>query len=508
MAEMPDWPAGLEREDFPTIIHALRFAAERNPEMTAVVCLGETMTYAELNSAAAAIADQLIERGISRGDRVALIAKTSVRLPALIYGVMGAGAHLTMMNPHFTAREWTPLCEIAQPKLAICDEDLAESFQSFSDTFGFDVLRNDEIDLHLNSGDWHEEHMPDGADLGVLLFTGGTTGISKGVPHTHQEILASLISIEDRWHTIPGEEVYLTVPPLFHIVGLYHGVYQPVYGCATAIFMPRFDPAETFKLIEKHKVTIFVAGVPTAYTALLAHPACKETDFSSLKFAGGGGAPLSEENLNEWQTVAGVPALEGYGMTEGAPTCTNGINLERKPLSVGRPVFGVQLQIIDVETGSTEMPVGEPGEIRVRGHHVVSTYFNNEEANRTAFQDGWLYTGDIAYKDEDGYVFIVDRSKDMAIVSGFNVFPREIDEVLVTHPGIMEAAAIGIPHPEKGEVIKAYISLLDGTDLSEDDVISFCRENLVGYKIPAEIEFRQELPKTPVGKIDKKQLRT
>jgi len=507
VAQSPDWPEGLEREDFPTIVHALRYAAERNPDMPAVVCLGETMTYRQLDTAAASFANFLIGRGIRRGNRVALVAKTSVILPALIYGAMGAGAHLTMMNPHFRIREWTPLCEIAQPKLVVCAGDVVDAFEELKDTFEFDVLEVSDVDLGGNETEWQENHLPEGDDLGVLLFTGGTTGISKGVPHTHRQILASLISIEDRWHTTPGEEVYLTVPPLFHIVGLYHGVYQPVYGRATAIFMPRFDPEETFKLIQQHKVTICVAGVPTAYTAMLSHPSCRETDFSSLKFAGGGGAPLSEENLKEWQAVAGVPALEGYGMTEGAPTCTNGINLERKPLSVGQPVFGVDLQIMDVETGDTEMPIGEPGEIRVKGRHVVSTYFNNEDANKNAFRDGWLYTGDIAYKDKDGYVFIVDRSKDMAIVSGFNVFPREIDEVLVTHPDVKEAAAIGIPHPEKGEVIKAFVSTLPGSDLSTDDVISFCRENLVGYKIPAEIEFRDELPKTPVGKIDKRQLR-
>ena len=506
MAQIPGWPTSLEREDFPTIVHALRFAAAQNPETIAVVCLGETMTYQELESAAASFSRHLIDQGIGTGDRVALIAKTSAKLPALIYGILGAGAHLTMMNPLFTPHEWRPLCDIARPKLAICDGDLRVPFDALSDEFGFEIIESGAIALGDDAADWHEDRLPNRDDPGVLLFTGGTTGVSKGVPHTHRQILCSLMAIEDRWHTVPAEEVFLNVPPLFHIVGLYHGVFQPAYGRATAIFMPRFDPEETFRLIEKYKVTVCIAGVPTAYTALLAHPKCRQTDFSSLKFAGGGGAPLSAENLREWQKVTGAPALEGYGMTEGAPTCTNGINIDRKPRSVGQPVFGIELEIVDTQTGTQEMGVGEPGEIRVQGYHVVSTYFNNQEATKAAFRDGWLYTGDIAYKDEDDYVFIVDRSKDMALVSGFNVFPREIDEVLVSHPGIKEAAAIGIPHPRKGEVIKAFVSLTEGTDLSAEDIITFCREQLVSYKIPAEVEFVTDLPKTPIGKIDKRHL--
>ena len=291
MANLPTLPAGLNREDFTTIVHALRFAAARNPELTAVVCLDESMTYRELNSASSSFAHFLSHQDLNKGDRVALVAKTSLKLPALVYGIMGAGAHLTMINPHFTKREWRPLLRIAEPRLIICDDDLREDFEALSKEFGFEIYCADQIGLDLSAAKWQEDRVPAGNDPAILLYTGGTTGTSKAVAHTHHQILASLVSIEDRWQTSLDEEIFLNVPPLFHIVGLFHGLFQPVYGRATTILMPRFNPEETLELIEKYEVTICVAGVPTAYTALLAHPRCKKTDFSSLKFAGGGGAP-------------------------------------------------------------------------------------------------------------------------------------------------------------------------------------------------------------------------
>jgi long-chain acyl-CoA synthetase len=353
---------------------------------------------------------------------------------------------------------------------------------------------------------WPDD-LPGPDDPALLLFTGGTTGISKGVPHSHAGIRAAMEVSESGWSTDLDTEVFLTVPPLFHIVGLYHGVFQPVFGRSTAAYLPRFHPEEVFKVIRNWGVTVFVVGVPTAIVALMGHPDFDTVDFSTVKFCASGGAPVPEDTLKEWERRTGILTLEGYGMSEGAPTATNTLKGPRKPYSVGLPVAVAEFQIVDVETGEKEMAVGESGEIRVRGPHIAKSYFNNPDATVAAFRDGWLYTGDIAYKDQDGYVFIVDRAKDMALVSGFNVFPREIDEVLIAHPKVKEAAAIGIPDDYRGEVIKAFVAVKEGEILTEDELLDYCKDNLVKYKVPAFIEFVDDVPKTPVGKIDKKRLR-
>ena len=497
---------GQERERFPTIVHSLIDAAKKYPERSAVICDGNSLTYEEVNLAAASLAITLRQRGIKSGDRIAVIAPASLQLPQIIFGVMGAEAQVTMMNPNFTQRELEPLFRISEPRAVLCHPKLRKTLLRLSKKLGFEVISISD-ELWCNSNDWVIDRLPNGANMAVLLFTGGTTGVSKGVPHTHEQVIASLLAIEDRWPTSLDCEVFLNIPPLFHIVGLYHGCFQPVFGRSTSVLISRFEPEEVFNLINKYRVSIFIAGVPAAYIAMLNHPAFDKVNYKSIRFACGGGAPLAKETLHEWERRTGVPALEGYGMTEGAPTCNNPFSGERRVLSIGKPVYGIELEIVDVATGTIEMNDGEHGEIRVRGSHIAGGYFNNVEATSSAFRENWLYTGDIAYRDRDGFIYIVDRAKDMAIVSGFNVFPREIDEILMAHPHIKEAASIAVPDAEKGEVIKAFVCLNDGSNLTEDQIKDYCREDLVGYKIPKQIIFREGLPKTPVGKIDKNQLR-
>ena len=498
---------GQERQDFPTIVHALVDAARIAPERVAVICDGAELTYQDYLAGAKQIANQLKGLGIGKGDCVAIVAANCLTLPLAVFGIMLSGAHLAMMNPHYRQRELDPLCAIAQPKAIFCDENSQESLKAYGDASGCRLLDLNEDRNGFDEAAADPGQLPAPEDLGVILFTGGTTGISKGVPHSHASILAAILSIEDRWPTDLDTEVHLNVPPMFHIVGLYHGCLLPVYGRSASVLTLRFNPAEAIKFIEEHKVTVCVAGAPTAYTAMLNHPEFDQTDFSSLKFACGGGGPLADETLKSWENRTGVPALEGYGMTEGAPTCNNPYVGERRVFSVGKPVAGIDLEIVDVETGKILMPAGEPGEIRVRGAHIADGYHNNDEATNEAFRDGWLHTGDIAYRDDDGFVFIVDRVKDMAVVSGFNVYPREIDEILMAHPQIKEAATIGIPDDYKGEIIKAFVAVKAGESLTEEDIKTYCSEHLITYKVPAIIEFRDELPKTPVGKIDKKFLK-
>lgn len=500
---------GQAREDFETIVHAFKYAVEKNPDNVAIICGEDQATFREYGESAAGIAAFLESQGIKKGDRVAVCVGASINMPIIIFGVIAAGAQLTMINPLYTEREIPALLDITEPKLIFCDSNSIEALTKISETRELRL-----VDTSQPKEQWQDQSasdlpddLPSAEDGAVIMFTGGTTGVSKGVPHSHAKVLAAMEVIEDRWCSNLETDVFLNVPPMFHITGLYHGCFQPVFGCCSTILLSRFHPKSVFDAINDHKASILIAGVPTTYNAMLGHPDFDKTDFSSVKFCGTGGAPLAHKIKAEWESRTGVPALEGYGMTEGAPTCNNPLVGERKSYSAGLPVACTEFRITSLEDGVTEMPTGERGEICVKGPHIAESYFNNEEATKESFRDGWLHTGDIAFLDEDGFVFVVDRVKDMAIVSGFNVFPREVDEVLVAHPKVLEAAAIGVPDDYRGEVIKAYVSVREGEDLSEKELLEYCIEKLVSYKIPAIIEFTDALPKTPVGKIDKKQLK-
>ena len=500
---------GHAREHFETIVHAFKYAVEQKPDAIALTCGDEFASYKEYGEVAARVAAYLKKNGTKKGDRVVICVTTSLTLPMLIFGVLAAGAQITMINPLYKEREISPLLDITEPKLIFCDRTSIEALRTIAAKRGITL-----IDTDKPKKNWQDlsatvlpAKLPRADDGAVIMFTGGTTGISKGVPHNHAKVIAAIELIEDRWPTDLGTDILLNVPPLFHITGLYHGCFQPVFGYNSLILLPRFHPKLVFESIGKHNVSAIIIGVPTAYAAMLGHPNFNTVDFSAVKFSGSGGAPLADKIKTEWESKTKVPALEGYGMTEGAPTCNNPLIGHRKSYSAGLPVACTDFRIVDIETGLLEMPTGESGEITVKGPHIAECYFNNEEATTDAFKDGWLHTGDIAYLDEDGFVFIVDRVKDMAIVSGFNVFPREIDEVLMAHPKILEAAAIGIPDDYRGEVIKVFVSVRDGKTLNREELLEYCAKNLVKYKIPAIIEFTNDLPKTPVGKIDKKKLK-
>ena len=499
---------GQIRQDFETIVHAFKYAIETQPKTIALICGKDQATYHEYGQVSAHVARFLFNNGVKKNDRVVICASVSIKLPMIIFGILAARAQITMINPQYKEREITPLINITKPSLIFCDNSSTMVFNSIqlgnkTKLINVDGPKNtwqdtSAADLPIN--------LPYRGDGAVIMFTGGTTGTSKGVPLTHYKVMAAMELIEDRWPTNLGKEILLNIPPIFHITGLYHGCFQPVFGYNTLVLLPRFHPDLVFEAINDQSISVIIIGVPTAYAALLSHPSFDTVDFSAVKFSGSGGAPLAEQVKTEWEKRTGIPALEGYGMTEGAPTCNNPLIGLRKSYSAGRPVSCTDFRIVDVKNSQTEMPIGEIGEITVRGPHIADKYYNDEEATTAAFKDGWLHTGDVAYLDEDGFVFIVDRLKDMAIVSGFNVFPREIDEVLISHPKIIEAATIGIQDDYRGEVIKAFISVKKGEDIDEEELKKFCAQNLVKYKIPTVFEFTNNLPKTPVGKIDKKKL--
>ena len=316
------------------------------------------------------------------------------------------------------------------------------------------------------AGGLSAEHLPGLDDRALLIMTGGTTGTPKGVDHRHRNLLASVLLHCTVWPVGFGSETLLNVAPLFHIWGLGYAVLVSVFARGRFVLVPRFDPEAVLAAIGEHRVTIFGGGPAPIYAGLVGSDAAARADFSSLKYCLSGGAPCPESLHRRWLALTGCPILEGWGMSEGAPLCINPAAGVRKLLSVGPPVPETAIDIVDIDSGTTVLPVGECGEVRVRGPQLMSAYRNNPAETAVALRDGWLYTGDIGYVDEDGYLFLVDRKKDMVIVGGYNVYPREVDELLCLHPDIREASAVGLADERLGEVLVAFVAPLAGQRLS------------------------------------------
>ena len=361
----------------------------------------------------------------------------------------------------------------------------------------------------LQKGTIFTEYIPDpGRELAVLQYTGGTTGVSKGVMLTHfnlaaniQQCLAILHEIKNSQNTVIG------VLPYFHIYGLTVCVNLATAIGATVAPFPRFVPRELLQAISKIKPTIFPSA-PSVFMALMQQKDIHKYDLSSIKYCISGSAPIPVEIIERFKKMTGAEIIEGYGLTEASPiTHLNPLRGKKKYGSIGLPFPDTDACIVDMEVGTITLPPGKFGELVIRGPQVMKGYWNKPDETATALRNNWLYTGDIAYMDEDGYFYIVDRKKDLIISGGYNIYPREIDEVLHEHPKIKEAVTVGIPSPTRGEIVKAFIVPQPGENLTKAEIISFCRQKLANYKIPKQIEFRDELPKTMVGKVLRRALR-
>lgn len=345
-------------------------------------------------------------------------------------------------------------------------------------------------------------------DLALLQYTGGTTGVSKGVMLSHRNIFANVLQVaawfpDFRW----GRERLVAILPFFHVFGMTVCMNFSLYGGCATIVVPRFDADEFLKLLHKSKPTLF-PGVPTIYVALLNHPKVKDYDLSSIRFCITGSAPMPVEVLTKFEQMTGCVIVEGYGLSEASPvTHVNPISGLRKAGSIGIPVSSTDARIVSLGDGVSDVGPGQPGELVVKGPQVMMGYWNMPEETAATLRNGWLYTGDIATVDEDGYFFIVDRKKDMIIAGGYNIYPREIDEVLYAHPKVLDAVTVGVPDPYRGETVKAFVVPKPGETVTEEEIIQFCKSKLAAYKVPKAVEFRESLPKTMVGKILRKELR-
>jgi long-chain acyl-CoA synthetase len=344
-------------------------------------------------------------------------------------------------------------------------------------------------------------------DLAVLAYTSGTTSEPKGVMLTHGNLAANLhqqMSIPDA-HVTREDIVFLSLP-LFHIFGLNVTLGLVIMNGATGILVERFEPIAALRTIQKHRVTVLF-GAPTMYSAWVNTPGADQYDLSSVRLAVSGAAPLSEDTLRSFEQIFGVKIYEGYGLTETAPTLTsNRMGDEPRPRSIGKPLPGVELRVVDDDGRDVEL--GDPGEIVVRGPNVFAGYWRRDEETKRAFVDGWFRTGDVAVQDEDGYLYIVDRKRDLVIVSGFNVFPSEVEDALLQNPKVKEAAVVGVPHPYTGEAVKAYVVLADGVVASESELIAEVESRLARFKSPQSIEIVDSLPHLLTGKVLRRALRT
>jgi long-chain acyl-CoA synthetase len=486
----------------------LEQAAASQPDRLAIRMDQMVLTYAQLHDAAARVTALLSAAGVGPGDRVGLMLPNIPAFPIAFYGALGAGAIVVPMNPLLKGREVAYYLSDSGAKVLFAWHQFAGEAAKGAADAGAQMISVDEPDLAgplaglTPQTSWADAAADDDA---VILYTSGTTGTPKGAQLTHGGLARNArLTAETLLNNNP-DDVMMGCLPLFHVFGLTCGLNATVAAGGTLTLLPRFDPGKALEIIERDAVTIF-EGVPTMYAAMLHLPDADPSRAATLRVCISGGAAMPVEVLRGFEAKFGCVILEGYGLSETSPVASfNHPDKPRKPGSVGTPVEGVEMRLVGTD-GAT-VPAGEVGEIAIRGHNVMKGYWGRPDATAEAIPDGWFRTGDLARVDEDGYYFIVDRKKEMIIRGGYNVYPREIEEVLHEHPAVAEAAVIGIPHPELGEEVGAAIALKPGATATPEELRAFAKERVAAYKYPRHVWLVDELPKGPTGKILRRAVR-
>ncbi len=518
-------------------------AAEKYPRRLAVIFQNTRITYKALREKAELFAGALRRVGVKPGERVAVMLPNLPQTVIAFWGVLKAGAVAVMTNPLYMEKELVQnlsdagashmvLLDLLWPRVAALRERLPiRNFivTGIADALSFPLnllyrlkQRRNQPAVPRNDGAVHfwktfcrgaQRHSEPVAspreDLVLLQYTGGTTGISKGVELTHVNIGTNCRQVLDIINVTAREHhTFLSLMPFFHVYGLTICMIIPVYLASTILPLPRYVPQDVLKLIAKYRPTVF-PGAPSVYMSLLQQKDLARYDLRCIRICVSGSAPLPRDVFLRFQEVTGASILEGYGLTEASPiTHCNPLGQEgQRANSIGMPIPGTDARIVDMEAGALSLPPGKLGELVIRGPQVMKGYWHRPDETANALRNGWLYTGDLATMDEDGYFYIVDRKKDMVIVGGYNVYPREVDEVLLAHPGIADAVTVGISDGMRGETLKAYVVPQPGETMSKADVVGWCRARLASYKVPRLVEFREELPKTIVGKVLRRALR-
>lgn len=491
----------------------LQGSAAQAPSKIAIRYADLEISYSELDLRARRFAAGLAAHGVAPGDHVALLIPNLPEFSVSYFGILYRGATVVPLNVLLSASEVEYHLRDSGAKLLIAHPLFQAAARGGAEAAGVPLVWTAEdapeggtpFSSLLAATPVSDLHPTSAEDTAVILYTSGTTGRPKGAQLTHANLFLNCAIVVPKLLPIGGEAVALATLPLFHSFGQTAIQNALIAAGGSFSLLPRFSPEQAFEIMERDRVSVF-AGVPTMYFALLHHQAARAYDLAALRFCLAGGAPMPIEVLQAFETRFGVAILEGYGLSETSPVASfNMLDRARKVGSIGYPVWGVAMQVVDAH--GTALPDGERGELCIRGHNVTKGYWNRPEATRESLRNGWFHTGDIGYRDTDGCYFIVDRKKDLILRGGFNVYPREVEEVLYAHPAVMEAAVIGIPDPRHGEEVKAIVVRKPGAALDEAELRAYCKEKLAAYKYPRVIEFRDALPKGPTGKILKRELR-
>jgi long-chain acyl-CoA synthetase len=465
------------------------------------------MTYRALDEASARVAGLLHERGLKPGDRVGIMMPNVAEVPVVYYGILRTGAVVVPMNPLLKAREVAYYLSDSGAGLFFAWHAFETEARAGAEQVTAELIVVDEVgfpDLLASAAPVEGVTDRHSGDTAVILYTSGTTGQPKGAELTHGNLISNTdIARTDIVRARP-EDVIFGGLPLFHVFGQTVALNVAVASGACLTLLPRFDPAHALRIIAGHHVTVF-EGVPTMYVALLHLPDRGDYDVSTLRMCVSGGAALPVEVLRGFEDAFGCTVLEGYGLSETSPVASfNHPGRERKPGSIGTPIRGVQMRVVD--NSDHEVPQGEVGEIVIRGPNVMKGYWHRPDATAEAIRDGWFHSGDLARVDEEGYFYIVDRKKDLIIRGGYNVYPREIEEVLYEHPAVAEAAVIGLPHPALGEEVAAAVALKPGATVSTEELRDYVKGQVAAYKYPRHVWLVDVLPKGPTGKIQKRDI--
>jgi long-chain acyl-CoA synthetase len=484
-------------------------SARERPEHPAILHGNRVLSYADLDRAARGVAASLRQRGLGIGDHVALMVPNVPEFTIAYFGILYAGCTAVPLNVLLTAPEVAYHLADSEARLLVAHPLFAAPARGGAATASVEVVLAGDggggLDELARARPVESLALTREDDSAVILYTSGTTGKPKGAELTHSNLLTNCALVLPRLLPIADSDVALATLPLFHSFGQTCIQNAMLARGGTFTLLPRFAPQDAFEILQRDRVTVF-AGVPTMYFALLNHPGGEEYDLSALRFALTGGAPMPVEVMRAFEAKYRVQILEGYGLSETSPVASfTRFDRERIPGSIGYPVWGVEMCIQD----DKDQPVadGEPGEICIRGHNVMKGYWRKPEATAEAIRSGWFHSGDIGVRDPQGWFKIVDRKKDMIIRGGFNVYPREVEEVLYAHPAVAEAAVIGVPHESHGEEVKAVVALAPGAALTADELVAWTRQRLAAYKYPRIVEFVAALPKGPTGKILKRELR-
>ncbi|NLM17628.1 MAG: long-chain fatty acid--CoA ligase [Candidatus Riflebacteria bacterium] len=507
-----------------TLYDFLRNSVAEYPEHYAVKLGDYKLTYKELDAMTAVMAGNLRLAGFEKEDKITIFLPNSPEFIASFWALARSGFVGAVANPLYSETELLRQLDSSDSKAIITTASQVKKIYAVLNSYDLkrvyvvgnkgevppeyvDIIRDYEDLLEPNKGYTCKNLNSD--DLALLQFTGGTTGIPKGCMLTHKNLISDAVAVYSVLSHImeKGKEVFLGGLPYFHIYGLQTEIIIPVYIGATMVPMAFFSPKSLLTALESEKVTC-MPSAPAVFAACSGQKSLAEHDLSRLKLIISGSAPLFKEQREEFEKHAPVLIAEGYGLSEASPVTH--LAVPTRPIkigSIGHPIPGIEVKITDPEYGIQEYGSNKAGELCVKGPQVIKGYYKEPSQTEMVLRDGWLYTGDIAYRDDDGYYFITARKKDLIISGGYNIYPREVEEVLFKHPDVAEAAVVGIPHKTRGELVKAFIVLKPESKAEKSDIVNFCRNVLANYKIPREIEFRDSLPKNAVGKVLRKDLR-